>query len=188
MHWCFTSTSTSTSLCSSIHKLLLWHLQVQQLISELNEILAHDVVDEGGLWKKKLPSQSLQLFEFLPQAIQEQLMLERDPHGNVQVLLVLYMIFDQSGVFVAINSYFTCVLCNQVARIETEKMLIQMVETELEKRKQEGAYNAQFKGQSHFFGYSYSFPYKISSFQITISKLIFCLDRGSWCCCMWFGH
>jgi pyrophosphate--fructose-6-phosphate 1-phosphotransferase len=66
-------------------------LQVQQLISELNEILAHDIVDEGGLWKKKL--------EFLPQAIQEQLMLERDPHGNVQVfvsyiLLVLFMIFD----------------------------------------------------------------------------------------------
>jgi pyrophosphate--fructose-6-phosphate 1-phosphotransferase len=74
-------------------------LQVQQLISELNEILAHDIVDEGGLWKKKLPNQSLQLFEFLPQAIQEQLMLERDPHENVQVfvsyiLLVLFMIFD----------------------------------------------------------------------------------------------
>jgi pyrophosphate--fructose-6-phosphate 1-phosphotransferase len=67
-------------------------LQVQQLISELNEILANDVVDEGGLWKKKLPSQSLQLFEFLPQAIQEQLMLERDPHGNVQVF-VSYMYY-----------------------------------------------------------------------------------------------
>jgi|UniRef100_A0A2N9FAL9 pyrophosphate--fructose-6-phosphate 1-phosphotransferase len=98
--------------------------EVQHLIAELNEILAHDVVDEGGLWKKKLPNQSLQLFEFLPQAIQEQLMLERDPHGNVQV-----------------------------AKIETEKMLIQMVETELEKRKQEGTYKGQFKGQSHFFGY-----------------------------------
>ncbi|KAJ9136399.1 hypothetical protein P3X46_033482 [Hevea brasiliensis] len=91
--------------------------EVQHLIAELNESLAHGVVDEGGLWKKKLTSQSLQLFEFLPQAIQEQLMLERDPHGNVQV-----------------------------ARIETEKMLIQMVETELEKRKQQGLYNAQFKG------------------------------------------
>ncbi|CAI0428397.1 unnamed protein product [Linum tenue] len=98
--------------------------EVQQLIAELNEILAHEVVDEAGLWKKKLAEQSLQLFDFLPQAIQEQLMLERDPHGNVQV-----------------------------AKIETEKMLIQMVETELEKRKLEGSYKGQFKGQSHFFGY-----------------------------------
>ncbi|KAL0012245.1 hypothetical protein SO802_007353 [Lithocarpus litseifolius] len=98
--------------------------EVQQLISELNEILAQDVVDEGGLWKKKLANQSLQLFEFLPEAIQEQLLLERDPHGNVQV-----------------------------AKIETEKMLIQMVETELAKRKQEGTYKGEFKGQSHFFGY-----------------------------------
>ncbi|OVA03439.1 Phosphofructokinase domain [Macleaya cordata] len=99
--------------------------EVQQLIAELNEILAHGVVDEGGLWKKKLRDQSQLLFEFLPPAIQEQLMLERDPHGNVQV----------------------------VAKIETEKMLIQMVETELEKRRHEGAYDGEFKGQSHFFGY-----------------------------------
>ncbi|XP_057544838.1 pyrophosphate--fructose 6-phosphate 1-phosphotransferase subunit beta [Amaranthus tricolor] len=98
--------------------------EVQKLISELNEILAHEVVDEAGQWKKKLTAQSLDLFEFLPQAIQEQLMLERDPHGNVQV-----------------------------AKIETEKMLIQMVETELEKRKQQGMYKGDFRGQSHFFGY-----------------------------------
>lgn len=43
-------------------------------------------------------------------------------------------------------------LSMQVAKIETEKMLIQMVETELEHRKQAGAYKRQFKGQSHFFG------------------------------------
>lgn len=64
------------------------HLQVQQLIAELNEVLAHDTVDEGGLWKNKLTPQSLSLFELLPPAIQEQLMLERDPHGNVQVFTV----------------------------------------------------------------------------------------------------
>lgn len=98
--------------------------EVQHLIAELNEILARESVDEAGLWKKKLNEQSLKLFELLPSAIQEQLMLERDPHGNVQV-----------------------------AKIETEKMLIQMVETELEHRKQAGAYKGQFKGQSHFFGY-----------------------------------
>lgn len=68
-------------------------LQVQQLIAELNEILAHDIVDDDGLWKKKLTSQSLELFEFLPQAIQEQLMLERDPHGNVQVQLLYLSVF-----------------------------------------------------------------------------------------------
>ncbi|PIN22976.1 Pyrophosphate-dependent phosphofructo-1-kinase [Handroanthus impetiginosus] len=98
--------------------------EVQQLIAELNEILAHDIVDEAGVWKKKLTPQSLHLFDFLPPAIQDQLMLERDPHGNVQV-----------------------------AKIETEKMLIQMVETELEVRKQGGAYKGQLGGQSHFLGY-----------------------------------
>ncbi|KAL6534664.1 hypothetical protein OROGR_013339 [Orobanche gracilis] len=98
--------------------------EVQQLIAELNEILAHSAVDEGGVWKEKLGNQSRQLFEFLPQAIQEQLLLERDPHGNVQV-----------------------------AKIETEKMLIEMVEAELESRRKKGLYKKEFRGQSHFFGY-----------------------------------
>ena len=41
----------------------------------------------------------------------------------------------------------------RLAKIETEKMLIQMVEADLAKRKQEGSYNGQFQGKSHFFGY-----------------------------------
>ncbi|GAY35290.1 hypothetical protein CUMW_015380 [Citrus unshiu] len=45
------------------------------------------------------------------------------------------------------------IIGEEVAKIETEKMLIQMVETELENRKQEGVNKGQFKGQSHFFGY-----------------------------------
>ncbi|CAG7862411.1 unnamed protein product [Brassica rapa] len=98
--------------------------EVQELISELNEILAQGNVDEEGQWKKNLKEETLELFEFLPQTIQEQLMLERDPHGNVQV-----------------------------AKIETEKMLIQMVETELEKKKKDGSYKREFMGKSHFFGY-----------------------------------
>lgn len=68
-------------------------MQVQQLIAELNEILAHDVVDEAGVWKKKLQTPSHELFEFLPPTIQEQLLLERDPHGNVQVYSIYCHIF-----------------------------------------------------------------------------------------------
>ncbi|XP_022771746.1 pyrophosphate--fructose 6-phosphate 1-phosphotransferase subunit beta-like [Durio zibethinus] len=98
--------------------------EVKQLIAELNEILAHGIIDKAGMWKRKLRSQSQELFEFLPQAIQEQLLLERDPHGNVQV-----------------------------AKIETEKMLIEMVEAELDQRKQNGAYKGKFQAQPHFFGY-----------------------------------
>ncbi|XP_068660342.1 pyrophosphate--fructose 6-phosphate 1-phosphotransferase subunit beta 1-like [Aristolochia californica] len=58
--------------------------EVQNLIAVLNEILAHDVFVESGLWKKKLRHQSQLFFEILPQEIKEQLMLERDHHGNVQ--------------------------------------------------------------------------------------------------------
>lgn len=61
------------------------NFQVQQLIAEVNEILAHDGVDKDGVWKKKLKSQSQELFELFPEEIQKQLLLERDPHGNVQV-------------------------------------------------------------------------------------------------------
>ncbi|KAH9605215.1 hypothetical protein KSS87_019906, partial [Heliosperma pusillum] len=98
--------------------------EVQQLIAELNEILASGVVDEGGEWKKKIKDQSRQLFELLPQTIRDQLLIERDPHGNVQV-----------------------------SKIETEKMLIEMVEAELEKRRHAGTYAAKFLGLSHFYGY-----------------------------------
>jgi len=47
-------------------------------------------------------------------------------------------------------------------------MLIEMVETELGKRKQEGKYNGEFKGQSHFFGYSIYYiiiPYVVNSIE-----------------------
>lgn len=59
-----------------------------------------------------------------------------------------YILLCSSGKHVQIAALF-----HQVAKIETEKMLIQMVETELEKRKQAGTYRGQFLGQSHFFGY-----------------------------------
>jgi pyrophosphate--fructose-6-phosphate 1-phosphotransferase len=50
--------------------------------------------------------------------------MDRDPHGNVQV-----------------------------SRIETEKMLILMVDAKLTTMKKEGTYTGKFNGLNHFFGY-----------------------------------
>ncbi len=44
-------------------------------------------------------------------------------------------------------------LCAQVARIETEKLLLQLLETELGRRAKEGAFSGKFAGLTHYFGY-----------------------------------
>lgn len=98
--------------------------EIQSLIAELNDLLATQGCDTHGHWKSKLKPACRALFDSLPHNIQEELLLERDPHGNVQV-----------------------------ARIETEKMLISMVETELFARQHEETFKGHFKGQAHFFGY-----------------------------------
>ena len=65
------------------------------LIAEINELLAGKKADEFNAlatWKEKyafiekgLTSESMAVFAILPETIQQQLFLERDPHGNVQV-------------------------------------------------------------------------------------------------------
>ena len=60
-------------------------VQVSVLIAELNEILAKSTVDAEGAWKAGLQDNIRTLFDSLPSDIQSQLLLERDPHGNVQV-------------------------------------------------------------------------------------------------------
>ena len=68
------------------------------LIAEINELLAGNKTEEFnalGSWEEKyafiekgLTAESMAVFAILPQTIQKQLFLERDPHGNVQVSLI----------------------------------------------------------------------------------------------------
>lgn len=63
------------------------YAQIGALISELNDLLA-DVttdVDSQDAVMTRLSPASLAVFDFLPASTRQQLLLDRDPHGNVQV-------------------------------------------------------------------------------------------------------
>lgn len=72
--------------------------EFKALIAEINELLAGNKTEEFnalGSWEEKyafiekgLTAESMAVFAILPQTIQKQLFLERDPHGNVQVSLI----------------------------------------------------------------------------------------------------
>lgn len=72
--------------------------EFKALIAEINELLAGNKTEEFnalGSWEEKyafiekgLTAESMAVFSILPQTIQQQLFLERDPHGNVQVSLI----------------------------------------------------------------------------------------------------
>ena len=62
-------------------------VQIGALIQELNEVLADTGVDvscHDSLVTKLTPA-NLAVFQFLPTEVRQQLLLDRDPHGNVQV-------------------------------------------------------------------------------------------------------
>ncbi|MBR2702176.1 MAG: diphosphate--fructose-6-phosphate 1-phosphotransferase [Erysipelotrichaceae bacterium] len=104
------------------------------LIAEINELLAGKKTEEFNAlpsWEDKyafiekgLTPESMKVFEILPVGIQQQLFLERDPHGNVQVSL-----------------------------IESEKLFSALVKDKLAARKKAGTYNGKFSALHHFFGY-----------------------------------
>ncbi|HOV15373.1 MAG TPA: diphosphate--fructose-6-phosphate 1-phosphotransferase, partial [Spirochaetota bacterium] len=107
--------------------------EMKKLIAELNDVMAHyekeftalKTIEEQSSWlKTKLTKQSANVFLSLPIDIQKQLLMDRDPHGNVQV-----------------------------SRIETDKLLIDMVGTKLEEMKKAGTYKGKYSGLNHFFGY-----------------------------------
>ncbi|MDR1544230.1 MAG: diphosphate--fructose-6-phosphate 1-phosphotransferase [Prevotellaceae bacterium] len=115
---------------------------IKKLIAELNDLLAEKEDENGNkiiniefaelatddekrdYVKAKLTDASREVFRSLPKGIARQLMLDRDPHGNVQVSL-----------------------------IETEKLLIEMVGKRLAQLKAEGTYKGKFSSIGHFFGY-----------------------------------
>ena len=104
------------------------------LIAEINELLAGSKAETFNAlpnWKEKyafiengLSKGAMSVFAILPEGIQQQLFLERDPHGNVQVSL-----------------------------IESEKLFSAIVKAKLEERKAAGTYKGKFNALHHFFGY-----------------------------------
>ncbi len=107
--------------------------EVGRLISELNNILAENATyfstlntfeDQSEWVNQKLSKDESYVFSSLPTDIQRQLLMDRDPHGNVQV-----------------------------SRIETEKLLIEMVSDRLRELQSNGSYSGKFSTQAHFFGY-----------------------------------
>lgn len=100
--------------------------EMKPLISEINELFGEntDIQNPRKYVLEKLSASSKSLFEFLPKAISDQLLLDRDPHGNVQV-----------------------------AKIETEILMILLCQKELEERTTKGEYKGTFAPQSHYFGY-----------------------------------
>ncbi|MDP4205000.1 MAG: diphosphate--fructose-6-phosphate 1-phosphotransferase [Bacteroidota bacterium] len=109
--------------------------EMKVLIDELNDLLAEGTENEKTFkslkkkdrleWVKgQISADSAKVFGLLPEGIAKQLTLDRDPHGNVQV-----------------------------SKIETEKLLIEMVEKRLAELKEAGKYKGKFSALNHFFGY-----------------------------------
>lgn len=105
---------------------------MKKLITELNDFLSR-YGDDLELVKKsakrdyiisKLSPENGQFYASLPKSVAQQLTLDRDPHGNVQVSL-----------------------------IETEQLLVDMVGKKLKTWKKMGKYTGKYKVLTHFFGY-----------------------------------
>ena len=107
--------------------------EMKTLIASLNDIMAKKEAEFNKLktfqdkknWLRTvLKGTEFRTFDSLPEGIADQFLADRDPHGNVQV-----------------------------SRIDTEKLLAQMVENRLVDLKKEGKYVGKFSSYCHFFGY-----------------------------------
>ena len=103
---------------------------IKRLIAELNNLLATPEAQAVPADKLEeyimghIAAENAEVLRSLPVNVARQLMLDRDPHGNVQVSL-----------------------------IETEKLLSEMVGRRLEEMRAAGNYNGKFSPLHHFFGY-----------------------------------
>jgi len=105
---------------------------IKKLIAELNNVLAANAEATKDLSgealetfiKEHLSDENRATLDSLPDNVARQLMLDRDPHGNVQVSL-----------------------------IETEKLLSEMVANRLKIMAAEGKFKGKFSALHHFFGY-----------------------------------
>lgn len=109
--------------------------EMGSMISNLNDIMATlendpafvnatTIRDKFDIVENILEDENAKVYKSLPALIKGQLLADRDPHGNVQV-----------------------------SKIETEKLLIEMISTRLDELKEEGSFIGKFSAQSHFFGY-----------------------------------
>jgi pyrophosphate--fructose-6-phosphate 1-phosphotransferase len=107
--------------------------EIKKLINELNDAIAvneneftsiSSFIDQMYWLSRRIQETSYKLLQSLPPDIARQFLMDRDPHGNVQV-----------------------------SRIETEKLLAGMVEKKLSVMKEENLYKGKFSCLTHFFGY-----------------------------------
>jgi pyrophosphate--fructose-6-phosphate 1-phosphotransferase len=107
--------------------------EMKTLIEELNDIMAekgNEFLEQESFPRQRewlitrLSDPSGYLFTSLPKEIAQELLMDRDPHGNVQV-----------------------------SRIETEKLLMGMTASKLAELKAQGKYQGSFSTLAHFFGY-----------------------------------
>ena len=109
--------------------------EMKSMIANLNDIMAElesdpafvnapTIREKFDIVENRLSEENAKVYNSLPAIIKGQLLADRDPHGNVQV-----------------------------SKIETEKLLIEMISQKLEEMKLEGSYIGKFSAQAHFFGY-----------------------------------
>jgi pyrophosphate--fructose-6-phosphate 1-phosphotransferase len=107
--------------------------EIKKMIDELNDAIAAKeeeftsikTLKEQLHWlESRISNISHAILYSLPHVIASQFLMDRDPHGNVQV-----------------------------SRIDTEKLLVGMIEQKLSVMKENGQYKGKFSALTHFFGY-----------------------------------